>query len=270
MKAIVLTYAPITEEEKELLKGTDIYKIACNNYCADLKPDIRLTADDIVDKCLAADNCEVVSLNFDLGKDRVINACYLPKRHSSLLSCIDYLSLKGFNQILLVASNPPSATEKINFEGVNILNEYLYLYKYTENGNFNIPYKSIKDFIMLTDEEKIFGVVETPQKKYFASTVFTDACEYEVSTVGKDNKSIESGLLVANLLPFEEKQKFINGETEIIYNDIKIKRLTELLPVVEPEKQEEIEEVKEEKEIIEKKPVKKTVKKATTKKKARK
>ena len=51
-KAIVLTYAPVTKSEAELLKNTDIFKIATNFSAAELNPNIRLTADDIVDKCL--------------------------------------------------------------------------------------------------------------------------------------------------------------------------------------------------------------------------
>ena len=84
-KAVILTYAKITDEEKELLKNTDVFKIACNNYCAELKPNIRLTADNIVQKCLDCDTCPVISLNYGWNTDkRVINAGYLPKRHSSL------------------------------------------------------------------------------------------------------------------------------------------------------------------------------------------
>ena len=111
MKAIILTYAPITKKEAELLKNTDVFKIATNFSASELKPNVRLTADDIVQKCLDCDNCEVVSLNYDLEKPRVINGCYLPKRHSSLLSCVDYLYLKGFTSVLLVASNPDSHEE---------------------------------------------------------------------------------------------------------------------------------------------------------------
>jgi hypothetical protein len=72
-KAIVLTYANLKKSDAELIQKTDVFKIACNTYCAELKPDIRLCADDIVDKCLSCDNIPVVSLNHDLTKERVIN-----------------------------------------------------------------------------------------------------------------------------------------------------------------------------------------------------
>ena len=261
-KAIILTYAPVTKEEKELLKNTKVFKIATNFSAVDLNPDIRLTADNIVDKCLDCDNIPVVSLNYDLERERVINACKLPKRHSSLLSCIDYLYIQGFNQVLLVASNPDSATCKINYEGINNIKDCLYLYKYTKDGNMDIPYKSIKEFLMLTDEEKLLGITEKSPKKLFEKTVFTDAFKYEIWLEGKENKSIESGDLIKNIVPLDVRERFLTGETEITYNGMCIKMLTEL----KAPKQEE--EVKEEviEEVIEEEKPKKVVKKVVKKK----
>ena len=259
-KAIVLTYAPVTKEEKKLLQNADVFKIATNFSAAELKPNIRLTADNIVDKCLECDTCPVLSINYDLDKERVINACTMPARHSSLISCIDYLLFAGYKYILLVASNPEgTATFKTNYNGVNELKDYVYLFKYTQDGNFNIPYKSIKDFIMLTDEDKLLGVTENSPKKLLAGVIFTDSCKFEVWTEGKDNKSIENGELIKNILPMEEREKFVNGVTEICYNGTCIKMITEFKKVEVPK---EVEEVKP-KEV---KPVKKTTVKKKVKK----
>ncbi len=247
MKAIILTYAPVDKTEAKLLRETKIFKIATNYSAVDLKPDLRLTADNIVQKCLDCDKCNVVSINHDLNKKRVINACHLPKRYSSLLSCIDYLYLKGYTDVLLVASNPDSATCKINYKGVNDIKDCLNLYKYTKDGNFDIPFKSVKEFLMLTEEEKLLGKEETAKKKLVAKTIFTDAVKYEIHSKGKENYSIESGTLINNILPAIEKQKLLEGLEEIEYNGIIIKKLTQIAPK------------KEEKE--EEKPVKKTVKK---------
>ena len=241
MKAIVLTYAPVTKTEAKLLKETNIFKIATNFSAVELKPDLRLTADDIVQKCLNCDSCEVVSLNYDLEADRVINACTLPKRHSSLLSCIDYLYIKGYTNVLLVASNPDSATCKINYEGVNNIKDCLNLYKYTKEGNFDIPYMSIKEFLMLTDEQKLLGEKENPQKKLFEKTIFTDAVRFEVETEGKNNKSIESGETINNILPLEQKQKLLSGVEELKYDGLIIRRVTVVAP-----KKEAAPEVKQE------------------------
>lgn len=259
MKAIVLTYAPVNKEEKELLKNTNVFKIATNFSANELKPNIRLTADNIVQKCLDCDTCDVVSCNYDLERKRVINGCYLPVRHSSLLSCIDYLYLKGYSNVLLVASNPPDTpTAKINYEGINSIKDCLYLYKYTNEGNFDIPFMSIKEFLMMTDEEKLLGVEQTPERKLFKKTIFTDAVRYSVETEGKNNQSIENGCLIDNILPYEEKQKLLQGAEEIKYGGMIIKRLTQIAPKKEV-KEEIKEEVKEETE--ETKPIKKTVKK---------
>ena len=254
MKAIILTYADITKKEKELLKNTDIFKIACN--CAELKPNIRLCADDIVDKCLKCDSCPVISRNYDLERERVINGCYLPNRHSSLLLCLDWLYLNGYTQVLLVATNPENTqTSKINYDGINDMKDCLYLYKYTKDGNFDIPYITIKEFLMLTDEEILLGAEEAKKPKLIKKTVFSDACQYEVHTKGYNNKSIENGNLIENILPSDMKQRILNGESEIEYNNLIIKRLTKLTPEKE-EKQPEIEA-----EPVAKKVVKKTTKK---------
>ena len=265
MKAIVLTYAKLTKNEQELIKNTDIFKIACNFHCAELKPNVRLCADNIVKKCLDCDNCKVVSLNYDLElNNRVINGCYLPKRHTTLVSCVDYLYLQGYTSILLVATNPDSPTCKLNIEGIDSIKDCLYLYKYSNDCNLDIPYKSIKDFIMMTEEEKLLGVKETAEKKLLKTTIFTDSCLYEVQSEGKNNKSIENGTLLENILPAIEKQKLLEGLEEINYNGLIIKRLTGIKPKEESKEEikdeviEEQEDKKEEQEIV--KP-KKTVRK---------
>jgi len=262
MKAIVLTYAKLTKEEEKLLKDTDVFKIACNNYCSELKPNVRLCADNIVDRCLECDTCPVISCNYDLEREGVINGSYLPNRHSSLLYCIDYLYLQGYTQVLLVATNPEgTATHKINYEGVNSMKDCLYLYKFSKEGCFDIPHKTVKEFLMqsLTDEEKLLGFTEPRPKTLIEKTAFTDACQYEVHTEGYSNKSIENGNLIASILPSEEKQKILNGEFEIVYNGLVIKRLTQVAPKGVNEQKEEAPKVEEEKPI--KKPVKKAVKK---------
>lgn len=230
-KAVILTYAELTKEEAKLLKNTDVFKIACNNYCAELKPNIRLCADNIVNKCLECDTCDVISINYDLERERVINGCTMPKRHSTLLHCIDWLYFQGYTNVLLVATNPKGTeTYKTNLEGVNIMKECLNLYKYKEEGTFNIPTMTVKEFLMLTDEEKLLGITEKSPKKMIEMTIFTDACIYEVHTEGKDNKSVEGGHIIKSILPPEQQQRLLNGENEIVYNGLVIKKLTDLAP----------------------------------------
>ena len=171
-KAIILTYAEVTKEEAKLLKNTNVFKIATNFSAVELKPNIRLCADNIVQKCLDCDTCDVISINYDLNKDRVINGCTLPKRHSTLLHCIDWLYFKGYTSILLIATNPfGTATYKLNLDGVNLMKEYLHLYKYKQEGNFDIPTMTVKEFLMLTEEDKILGITEKSPKKMLEKSI---------------------------------------------------------------------------------------------------
>ena len=174
---------------------------------------------------------EAIYVNYDLNKERVINGSYLPSRHSSLLNCIDYLYLKGYTDVLLIATNPPGTnTYKINLQGTDFMKDCFNLYKYSEEGTFNLPVKTVKEFLMLTDEEKLLGYTEPRERTFIEKTVFTDACKYEVHSEGKNNISIEDGRLIGSILPSEEKQKILNGESEIIYNGLVIRKITALAP----------------------------------------
>lgn len=243
MKAIVLTYAPITKKETELLKKTDIFKIACNTYRAELKPNIRLTADDIVDKCLECDTCPVISLNYDIGKENVINGSHLPKRHTSLVSCCDYLITQRFTDILLVATNTVAngkdinkSFQNINRKGINSLKDYARIYKYSDNAIFDVPTITIEGFLTMTDENLILGTTEEqPENKLLKGLAFSDAYLYKVQTKGLDNPSIETGEILNALLPNSKKKEILSGKVTIEYNGLIITRITG----VEPEKKEE-------------------------------
>ena len=235
MKAIILTYAPITSEEENLLKETSVYKIACNTYRAEVKPDVRLTSDNIVNKCLECDLCPVISINYDLEKERVINGCHYPDMNSSLLNCACYLVLNGYTSILLVANNLKTNRKDISLEfqelnrkGINKLKEFACFYKYSDIGVFDIPTKTIKDFIM-DDESLILGVtVENKTVRILKTLAFSEDFKYEIKTIGKNNASIEGGNLIANILPLNKKEEILNGEEVITYNDLEIRRLTKI------------------------------------------
>ena len=106
-KAIVLTYAPTTEEEKQLLINTDIFKVACNWHGEEFKPDVRITLDkdETIEKALAVGNQTIISIGYPYKHKRVVERFDLPKRFSSLISCVDYLYTEGYTDILLVANN---------------------------------------------------------------------------------------------------------------------------------------------------------------------
>ena len=273
MKAIVLTYAPVSKEEEKLLKNTDIFKVACNWHSEDLKPDVRITLDrdETIKKSLDVGNQPVLSLQFDYDHPRVKRVYNLPKRLSSLISCCDYLIANGYNQILLVATNTvtnqkaiSTGFQKINLDGIDSVKDYAHIYKYRDDAVFNLNTRTIEEFLTMTDENLILGTTEeTSENPLLKGLVFTDAYLFKVQTKGFNNVSIESGSSLDSLLPVSKKKEILSGKVTIEYNGLEITRITG----VEPEKKEEPKEEKpKEKELIlerskAKKAVKKTVKK---------
>ena len=245
MKAIVLTYAPVTPKEEELLKNTDVFKVACNWHSENLKPDVRITLDrdETIKKSLDVGNQPVLSLQFDYDHPRVKRIYNLPKRLSSLISCCDYLISRGYTQILLVATNTvtnqkaiSTGFQKINLTGIDSVKDYAHIYKYRYDAVFNLNTRTIEEFLTMTDENLILGTTEeTSENPLLKGLVFTDAYLFKVQTKGLNNASVESGELLANLLPIEKKREILSGKVTIEYNGLEITRITG----VEPEKKEE-------------------------------
>lgn len=252
-KAIVLTYAPVSEEEEKLLKKTDVFKIACNGHAENLKPHVRLTLDnaETIKKCLEVGNQKVLSLSYDYDDKRVKRIHNLPKRYSSLLSCCDYLVSEGYTHILLVANNKQANNkdittdfQKLNREGINSLKDYAYIYKYSDDAVFDVKTRKVKEFLMMNAEEMILGVTEEKKEnKLLKGMAFSEAYLYRVNTKGLKNYSIESGRLLDNLLPDNKKSEILSGKVTIEYNGTEITRITG----VEEEKEEEKAPEKEEK-----------------------
>ena len=248
MKAIVLTYAPVTKEEEELLKNTDIFKVACNWHSENLKPDVRITLDrdETIKKSLDVGNQPVLSLQFDYDHPRVKRIYNLPKRLSSLISCCDYLISRGYNQILLVATNTvtnqkaiSSGFQKINLDGIDSVKDYAHIYKYRDDAVFNLNTRTIEEFLTMTDENLILGTTEeTSENPLLKGLVFTEAYLFKVQTIGLNNASIESGKLLAGLLPADKQQEIINGAVTIEYNGLEITRITGVEEPKEEPKQE--------------------------------
>lgn len=244
MKAIVLTYAELNKKDKELLKNTNVFKIACNTYCAELKPDIRLCADNIVDKCLECDTCDVLSVDYDasIETDRVIRCATLPRLHSSLLYCIEWLILKGYDNILLVANNLfatgneiKKSFQELNKKGVNDLKSCAYIYKYSTEGVFDVPTVSIEEFLNmeentefmpLTEEDKLLGRTTPRKKTILEKQALSEAYQYEICLIGRDNVSVVGGNIIDSILSYENKQKLMSGVEELEANGFKIKRIT--------------------------------------------
>lgn len=240
-QAIVLTYPNLTQKEVNLLKNTNIFKIACNWHAEELKPDKRLIADrGIIDKVKSAGNQPIITcLEYKEGLE---DYRHLPARHSTLLSCVDYLIQNKFTDVLLIADNTQTNGKEIdkkfqdhNRKIITQLSRFINIYKYSERGVFDVPYLQVKEFLKMaksqaikqTAEDKILGIKPEDKKETFNEVfMFTDAYLFEVCTKGLNNKSVETGVLISNLLPPKKQQEFLDGEKEVEYNGLIIKRIT--------------------------------------------
>ena len=149
MKAIILTYAPVQDFERELLINTNIFKLALNQHAKDLKPDARIITDYVLSKILKTCPEKIISVREKIR-------CYSPRveyaeiefKGSTIVAAIDYLISKCYNEILIVGNN--KVNSKVFHEDVNRQIDKLVLkaniYQYTK-GNFNLAVKSIKEFI---------------------------------------------------------------------------------------------------------------------------
>lgn len=152
MKAIILTYAPVPESEQELLKSTKIFKLALNNHAEEFKPNTRICSDYILGDICRKFPQKIVSVRekFRFSTSRVE---YYPNfKGTTILSAIEYLIHKGYNEILIIGDNKVNTKElqELIKNEVDNIKAKAEIFQYT-NGNFNLPVKSIKEFINQVD-----------------------------------------------------------------------------------------------------------------------
>ena len=149
MKAIILTYAPVTDREKSLINKSNLLKIAVNH--APYKADYRVIRDcfydsykNYSDKLIFLDG--YIIKQTDTPNDN--NGLYF--MGGSITTAIDFTIQQGATDIILIANNTVNGEDFqqcIN-KGIIELKKYANLYKYTEDGNFDLPFKSIKEFMI--------------------------------------------------------------------------------------------------------------------------
>ena len=151
MKAIILTYAPVNESEQEILKETNIFKLAINQHAEEYKPNIRFITDYIL-SCICQNFPEkVVSVRdkfrYDSSRVEYFNAEF---KGVTMISALEYLIYKRYDEILIVGDNTVNEKEfqDVIKKETDILKEKVKIYQYT-NGNFNLPVKSITEFAKL-------------------------------------------------------------------------------------------------------------------------
>ena len=148
MKAIILTYAPVQDFEHDILKNTNIFKLALNGHASDLKPDARIITDYVLPHILANFPENIISvrekLRYPLNRVEYPDIVF---KGSTIIAGVDYLILKGFDEILIVGDNNVNS---LNFQNevkkeIDNLSSKIKIYQYSD-GNFNLKVKCIKDF----------------------------------------------------------------------------------------------------------------------------
>lgn len=148
MKAIILTYAPISDEERDILKRTDIFKLALNQHSKDLNPHARIITDYILLKVYKSCPERIISVRekFKFYSSRV-EYPEIEFKGSTIIAAADYLISKNYDEILIVGDNKVNSVEfrnKVN-EKMDIISSEAKIFQYT-NGNFNLPVRKIADF----------------------------------------------------------------------------------------------------------------------------
>lgn len=169
MKAFVLTRCnTISEEDIQLIQSSDIFKICVNN--AEYNCNYRLFHDyshyanfvkyfpeplitsyhalQCVEKtAIQKTNRFVMFYNTsDIVNSKNSNELFFST--GSIIPSIDYCIKQGYKDIILVADNnvySDNFKTKIN-EAISKLTKHSNIYQFS-NGNFNLPVKSIKEFI---------------------------------------------------------------------------------------------------------------------------
>ena len=148
MKAIILTYAPISNTEKNILISTEIYKLALNHHCTEYCPDARIVTDYVLLNIYKKFPETIISVR-DKPRIQSDRIKYFDKecKGATIVSAIEYLIAENYDEILIVGNNRVNNIKFRNLvkENVEELSKHVKLYQYS-NGNFNIPVKSISDF----------------------------------------------------------------------------------------------------------------------------
>ena len=148
MKSIILTSAPVTKQEEEILKHTEIFKIALNQHAEELKPDIRIITDYVL-----ADICKNFPQKIVSVRDRLryftsrVEYFDTEFKGSTIISAIEYLISKKYDDILIVGDNTVHNKEFMDWtkSEVEKLSTKACIYQYSD-GNFTLPVKTVKEF----------------------------------------------------------------------------------------------------------------------------
>ena len=142
-KAIILTNVQLTQTQKEQLQQTDTFKVALNHHAQDLNPTVRYTSDYIVTKLKKRYGHDIKVYS---NRDKKGINTHIPTSGYSIVDCVLWLQSKGKDDILLVADNTVHSKEAQDYikEALKGLPN---VYKFTKDGNFDLPYKDIAEYV---------------------------------------------------------------------------------------------------------------------------
>ena len=149
MKAIILTYAPVQDFEREILKHTKIFKLALNQHAADLNPNARIITDYVLSKIYNTFPEKIISLREKLKSfSPRIEYPDIEFKGSTIIAAADYLISKHYDEILIVGDNRVNTKkfqDEVNRE-IDKLSSKVKIYQYSA-GNFHLPIKSTREFV---------------------------------------------------------------------------------------------------------------------------
>jgi hypothetical protein len=153
MKAIILTYSPLRNFEKELIKNTDIFKIALNQHAKELLPNARIITDYVLKKICQSCSEKIISVRDTLKcfSDRV-EYPDIEFKGSTIVAAVEYLISKSYSKILIIGDNTVNSVlfQKEVKNEIDKLKDKALIYQYSK-GNFNLPVITVSDFITKAD-----------------------------------------------------------------------------------------------------------------------
>ncbi len=148
MKAIILTYAPISEQERSILQETKIYKLALNQHSRELRPNARIVSDYVLEKIYNNYPEKIISVRDTLRqKSNRVEYFDGEFKGATILAAIDYLVYKKYDEILLVGNNTVNNEQFKNDvkQEIDKIKHKAKIFQYS-NGNFNLAVKTISEF----------------------------------------------------------------------------------------------------------------------------
>lgn len=146
MKCLILTNYEVTDEECSYIRDTDVYKIALNQHGQQYKPDVRFISDYVAEYICQHFPEPILSVRDRWNLSDRVKPIDIEFKGATIIAAIDYAKLKGYDNILLVADNTVHSKEFQQLVKDNIVDDGT-VYQ-CSNGNFNLPVKSIKKWIL--------------------------------------------------------------------------------------------------------------------------